>query len=549
MTYSYVWTLDYDSQGPVQCIESFIFRGMFIVSPTKLPHSDMSCHFQLDSALYLSNNRACVDKFSLCMKRYGLNHLQGVFPCFKDSLGALCPAMRVIHWLETLTETADNTNSLGYVIWYKNALKRVDMVEGDKFIYQDGDNLEYIFPYFAQVLWTRQFMEYLVKVPTVRARIKELSLVGSLSDSVGSSRPDLIIEGLRRSDRLTSLGIAVLSFLCASHLYFTFDTLPSGELTAMRATLLDTNARGLYARRLKLRDVYTLVTGAPPNSPRVLIGCLDGLFGALYTGDGVMVCRKLFLNLVFPNDKATRRNLISEPVHPCVPIDLLPKGVLSKLQSSLGNLTFRNQDVLALSLVHNSLFTSLGVSNDRLEFLGDAVMEVLVLHSIIEQFPCLTRAEISDYKSFIVRNSMLIDLASSWDIQESIRSAVPRDQLRDKHIADAVEAIVGAVYIDQGFSTVLSVLSDFIHGAVRLIVDRPELANPKFVLQKLTRRTFLGSQKAKRDLQYRVVGPVRSGQFHVEVYSGTKVIGQGISDSVAGAEYQAALDGITRYIK
>ena len=155
------------------------------------------------------------------------------------------------------------------------------------------------------------------------------------------------------------------------------------------------------------------------------------------------------------------------------------------------NYEFRNPEYLRQALTHRS---APGANNERLEFLGDAVLETVVSRVVYQACPDASEGDLSRLRSALVKDATLAELAGRFDIGRWIILG-PGEKKSGGHrrasiLADAVEAIFGAVYLDAGFDAA----SDVIHRAYgNRFVDLPdpdELRDPKTRLQE-----FLQSRK------------------------------------------------------
>ena len=124
---------------------------------------------------------------------------------------------------------------------------------------------------------------------------------------------------------------------------------------------------------------------------------------------------------------------------------------LSKLESRL-NYQFVDGDLLMLALTHRSFGS---VNNERLEFLGDSILSLVITRSLFERFPGATEGQMSRLRAKLVRRATLADIARQLSLGDFI--VMGRGELRsggfarDSVLSDTVEAIIGAIYIDGGF--------------------------------------------------------------------------------------------------
>jgi ribonuclease-3 len=136
---------------------------------------------------------------------------------------------------------------------------------------------------------------------------------------------------------------------------------------------------------------------------------------------------------------------------------------------------FKNQQLLIQALTHRSYG---GYNNERLEFLGDSVLNLAIADQLYQRYPKLPEGDLSRLRASLVKEATLSDIAFALNIGESLqlgegelKSAGWR---RPSVLADALEAIIGAVYIDDGFDASYRLVS-------RLYADRLDSLDPKSV--------------------------------------------------------------------
>lgn len=133
---------------------------------------------------------------------------------------------------------------------------------------------------------------------------------------------------------------------------------------------------------------------------------------------------------------------------------------LEKLEKRLG-VVFKNKDLIRQALVHRSYLNEhpdfhLG-HNERLEFLGDAVLEIVVTEFLYLNFLSTPEGDLTNWRASLVNAKMLYKVAAELNIEECLY--LSKGEMRDKNkksrqfiLANAVEAIIGAIYLDQGMN-------------------------------------------------------------------------------------------------
>ncbi len=208
------------------------------------------------------------------------------------------------------------------------------------------------------------------------------------------------------------------------------------------------------------------------------------------------------------------------------------------LKAKLGY-QFSDPDLLAQALTHRS---AAGHSNERLEFLGDAVLDVVVSEAVFRAEPFADEGDLSRLRASIVRDKSLADVARDLGIGELLVLGSGEKKTgghrRESILADSIEALFGAVYLDAGFAAARVVVERALGDRLRNLPDASELRDPKTRLQERlqSRRLALPS--------YELVGV--TGKAHQQLFEvlcrvdGGAVPTTGTGTSRRGAEQQAA---------
>jgi ribonuclease-3 len=180
----------------------------------------------------------------------------------------------------------------------------------------------------------------------------------------------------------------------------------------------------------------------------------------------------------------------------------------------------------------------------RLEFLGDAVIQLCVSEALMARFPEAREGELSFLRSSIVSTEALADYARSVDLGASLLLGRGADAAGERAqstvLADAIEAVVGAVYLDRGLDVARALVTNVIELGLEARGQKP-LRDAKSELQEKVQA--LGGAAPR----YRLVGttgPDHSRQFSVEVDGLGRVLGRGAGRSKKAAEQDAARAGL-----
>lgn len=203
--------------------------------------------------------------------------------------------------------------------------------------------------------------------------------------------------------------------------------------------------------------------------------------------------------------------------------------------------TFSEPGLLRLALTHRSVSAENPARNDneRLEFLGDAVLQLVVTDLLYEQYPQLAEGQMAKVRAAVVSRGTLAEIARSLQLGEYVELAVSeaatggRD--KDSILSDAVEAVIGAIFLDGGLEPARAMIVR--HWSER-IADRarqPGVKDYKTRLQELTAR-----QGHRLDYRVQGSGPDHDRRFHAEVTVDGAVRGSGEGRSKKEAEQAAA---------
>jgi len=214
------------------------------------------------------------------------------------------------------------------------------------------------------------------------------------------------------------------------------------------------------------------------------------------------------------------------------------------LQDILG-VTFKDIDLLERALTHRSFLHEhpeyTGGSNERLEFLGDAVLGVLFADKFFHDFPELAEGELTHLRSMLVRSSTLSRIANRLELGRFLFLGKGEDdsggRSRPINLARVMEAIVGAIYLDKGMDETLDfVLRVFHEEIVEFTTNKIEV-DFKSLLQEFAQERY------KQKPIYNIVessGPAHSKSFTAEVSLGDNILGRGTGKSKKKAETEAA---------
>lgn len=221
---------------------------------------------------------------------------------------------------------------------------------------------------------------------------------------------------------------------------------------------------------------------------------------------------------------------------------------LGSLERALGH-RFNDRQLLLDALTHRSYayeFAGPGVvSNERLEFLGDAVLGMITSDLLYRAHPEAAEGELTDLRAALVRASTLGDFARRLDVGRHLRLGRGEDatggRSRELLLARALEALVGAVYMDGGLEAARHMIKPLLTEETARVAKRGTVKDAKSLLQEVA-QARLGITP-----HYRLVreeGPSHDRTFVVEVVLGTLVAGRGEGRSKRQAEQAAAAEAL-----
>ena len=218
---------------------------------------------------------------------------------------------------------------------------------------------------------------------------------------------------------------------------------------------------------------------------------------------------------------------------------------LAALEHEL-QVSMRDKDLLRQALVHRSYINEHPDfeldHNERLEFLGDAVLEIIVTEYLYFTFPDKPEGDLTNLRASLVNAKMLAHVARDLTIEDNLylskgESRDSDSKARNYILADALEAIIGALYLDQG----MDATREFVHTVVlsRLsdVLKNELYVDPKSKFQEKSQEVYGLTP------HYSVIsenGPDHAKVFHIAVYIGEEKVAEGTGTSKQEAQVEAA---------
>jgi ribonuclease-3 len=222
----------------------------------------------------------------------------------------------------------------------------------------------------------------------------------------------------------------------------------------------------------------------------------------------------------------------------------------SQLEQHL-NLSFKTPDLLVEALTHRSYLNEhreySGNHNERLEFLGDAVLELAATNFLFKKFPAKPEGELTSYRAALVNTVSLAETAQVLGINDFLllSKGESRDtgRARDVILADAFEAIIGAIYLDAGYAAAEVFIQKNLCSKIDNVIAKRSYQDAKSRFQEIAQEKR-GTTPNYETLSE--VGPDHAKIFTVGVFIGDTEIARGEGQSKQEAEQKAAEAGLDK---
>jgi ribonuclease-3 len=213
------------------------------------------------------------------------------------------------------------------------------------------------------------------------------------------------------------------------------------------------------------------------------------------------------------------------------------------------NLKFKNRDFLIQAFCHRSYLNENPdfylPHNERLEFLGDAVLELVVTEYLYQKYPEKSEGELTNWRAALVNAKMLSNLAQELGFNDFLLLSKGEEKevgkARQYILANAFEAFIGAIYLDQGYKT----CQEFIKK--HLLKKLPEIIEKGLFKDVKSRFQEEAQERVKITPTYKVLdewGPDHAKHFIVGVFLGNELVAKGEGSSKQEAEEEAAQNAL-----
>ena len=223
---------------------------------------------------------------------------------------------------------------------------------------------------------------------------------------------------------------------------------------------------------------------------------------------------------------------------------------ISKLESRI-EVEFKNKDLLEQALVHRSYLNEnprfhLG-HNERLEFLGDAVLELIVTEALYQKYPEKPEGELTSLRAALVNSKMLSSVAEDLDLNDflllSRGEAKDTGRARQFILANAFEALIGGIYLDRGYDITKNFINMTLTPKLAEVLEKQLYKDPKSLFQEEAQ------ERVGITPHYEVIrewGPDHDKHFIVGIFLGSELVAEGEGISKQTGEEAAARNALQK---
>jgi ribonuclease-3 len=220
----------------------------------------------------------------------------------------------------------------------------------------------------------------------------------------------------------------------------------------------------------------------------------------------------------------------------------------SKFEERIG-VTFKNKDLLRQAFTHRSYINEhkgLGWRhNERLEFLGDAVLELIITEYLYEKYPDKTEGDLTSFRAALVKTTTISDAARNFGMEDflllSKGEAKDKGRARQYILANTFEAVIGAIYLDQGYKSAKKFIDQGLFYMTEEIVEKGLWIDDKSLFQEKAQ------EKVGITPSYKILsetGPDHDKEFKVAVFLNDEQVATAVGKSKQSAEQKAAKNAL-----
>ncbi len=218
------------------------------------------------------------------------------------------------------------------------------------------------------------------------------------------------------------------------------------------------------------------------------------------------------------------------------------------------NIEFKDHNLLQEALIHRSVLNELKgegkQSNERLEFLGDAVLELIATEYLFDKYPTRPEGDLTSFRAAVVRTESLAEAALKLDYSQYLYMSKGEEatggRTRPYILANSFEAVLGAIYLDQGYE----IAREFV--IKHLLYKLPNIINNRLDIDNKSKLQEISQELLRQTPKYEVIeekGPDHDKEFKVQVLIGERIYGEGQGKSKQEAEQNAAEDALANELR
>ncbi|OGF51442.1 ribonuclease III [Candidatus Giovannonibacteria bacterium RIFCSPLOWO2_02_FULL_43_11b] len=221
---------------------------------------------------------------------------------------------------------------------------------------------------------------------------------------------------------------------------------------------------------------------------------------------------------------------------------------LEEFEKSIG-VKFKNKELLLEAFTHRSYLNENadwnGRQNERLEFLGDAVLELIVTEHLFSNFKDKAEGELTSYRAALVNANMLSEVAQDLGLNDHLLlsrgEAKDLGRARQYILANTFEALVGAIYLDAGYDAADKFIRKNILSKVSDVISKKLFRDPKSLFQERAQEVYGITPKYEVLKEW---GPDHNKHFVIGAYIGNDLVAEGEGPSKQEAQANAAEEGL-----
>ncbi|KAK3088622.1 hypothetical protein FSP39_021413 [Pinctada imbricata] len=400
------------------------------------------------------------------------------------------------------------------------------------------------------------------KIHYVHTRKRGINILINIMSRMG--KKEELASEIPHNERLEFLGDAVVEFVSSVHLYYMFPWLEEGGLTTYRAAIVQNQHLAVLAKKLRLQDFMLYAHGPDlcheSDLRHAMANCFEALMGALFIDGGIELADRIFGTTLFEEEHLLQvwREL---PVHPLQEDE--PEGDRHWIESSIAlkrlvefekaiGLKFDHIRLLARAFTLRSVgYNNLTLGhNQRLEFLGDTVLQLVSSEYLFRHFPDHHEGHLSLLRSSLVNNRTQAIVCDDLGMCQYVIYAETRGEnleMKTKEKADLLEAFMGSLYVDKDLQFCQAFCNVCFFPRLKDFILNQDWNDPKSQLQQccLTLRELDGGEP---DIPiYKMIesiGPTNTRRYTVAVYFRGERLATGVGHSIQQAEMSAATNAL-----